>query len=113
MRKRPLQVGCGVRPEGARPTTQTGQPGAHGARGTAPQERPTRPGSSRHWVLPVLLLTPTPNLFRTPELVSVKGLQAVHPPEPPGTAVIDGEAPTFHSRSLSPLLSGETTTFGA
>ena len=100
-------------PPAGRVRSAPGGGASNGARGTAPQERPPRPGSSRHRVLPILLLTPRPNLFRTPELVSVKGLQGVHPPEPPGTAVIDGEAPTFHSRSPSPLLSGETTTFGA
>lgn len=80
---------------------------------TAPQEHPPRPASSKRRVLHILLLTPRPNLFRTPKLVSVRDLQAVHPPESPGSVVIVGEAPTFHSISPSPLLSGETTTFGA
>ena len=109
-----------VRPEREHPTTQTPRSAAASSsrvRGagpaTAPQECPPRPASSKHRVLHILLLTPRPNLFRTPKLVSVRGMQAVHPPEPPGSVVIVREAPTFHSRSPSPLLSGETTTFGA
>lgn len=95
VQKRPLQVRCRVRREGEHPLTQVRKEhskedtargrGSYGSAGRSTTSCLIQRLGSTH---SASYTQTQPQLFRTPKLVSVNGLQAAHAPEPAGSVVL-------------------------